>query len=250
MTGGVVSGVVVLLLATTANAQSIADRVGSVDDGQVRMSFTARPGVCGNGRNITTSRDTGDWESWCEPGPVRVAVDVRGGRVVDVDTYVGGRWRTGRRDVVDLGLVPAKDAADYLLSLATHGEGRGAKDAIFPATIADSAVVWPQLLAIAKDEARPKAIRKSAVFWVAQAAGEAVTKGLEELVDDDSGDREVRESAVFAISRLRNDEGVPILIRIVRTHPDRAIRKKAIFWLGQSDDPRAIALFEELLLKP
>jgi hypothetical protein len=28
------------------------------------------------------------------------------------------------------------------------------------------------------------------------------------------------------------------------------LRRKAIFWLGQSDDPRALSLFEELLTKP
>ena len=37
--------------------------------------------------------------------------------------------------------------------------------------------------------------------------------------------------------------------RIARTHRDPAIRKKALFWLGQSEDPRAITLFQELLTK-
>src|SRR3989440_12415457 len=50
-----------------------------------------------------------------------------------------------------------------------------------------------------------------------------------------------------ALSQLRRDEGVAALIRIARTHASPSVRKKALFWLGQSDDPRAIALFEELL---
>ncbi len=111
-------------------------------------------------------------------------------------------------------------------------------------------MVWPALLRIAKDRSRPAGARKSAVFWLGQAAGEAAAAGLEEIVYEQSGDREVRESAVFALSQLGDDEGVPVLIRLVKTHPDPDMRKKAIFWLGQSDDPRAIALFEELLLKP
>jgi hypothetical protein len=35
-----------------------------------------------------------------------------------------------------------------------------------------------------------------------------------------------------------------------RTHRDPDIRRRAIFWLGQSNDPRALALFEELLTAP
>ena len=69
-------------------------------------------------------------------------------------------------------------------------------------------------------------------------------------MDDRATDRDVREQAVFALSQRPHDEGVPALIRIAREKADPELRKKAIFWLGQSDDPRALALFEELLTKP
>jgi HEAT repeat protein len=70
------------------------------------------------------------------------------------------------------------------------------------------------------------------------------------LIDQRGGDREVKETAVFALSQRPRDEGVPALIRIVRGNADPELRRKAIFWLGQSDDARALALFEELLTKP
>jgi len=35
----------------------------------------------------------------------------------------------------------------------------------------------------------------------------------------------------------------------VRSNRDPEMRRKALFWLGQSGDPRALALFEELLTK-
>jgi hypothetical protein len=185
----VVAGMALTVLSAESRGQSIAERVNAVRDGQVRMSFTARPGVCGNGRNISTRRDTDDWESWCEPGPVRVALDIRNGRISDIDTYVGGRWRNRDR-VTDLGSVPAPEAAEYLLSLA-HGldDGDVGEDAVFPATLADSADVWPQLLSLAKDRSRPGETRKSATFWLSQAAGDAAAEGLEEIVYDDLGDR-------------------------------------------------------------
>jgi HEAT repeat protein len=30
------------------------------------------------------------------------------------------------------------------------------------------------------------------------------------------------------------------LIKLAKTHPDPRIRKKAVFWLGECDDPRAL----------
>ncbi|PYP42245.1 MAG: hypothetical protein DMD43_03595 [Gemmatimonadetes bacterium] len=59
----------------------------------------------------------------------------------------------------------------------------------------------------------------------------------------------MREQAVFALSQLPRDEGVPILIHVARSNRDPALRRKALFWLGQSDDPRALALFEEILAR-
>ena len=40
---------------------------------------------------------------------------------------------------------------------------------------------------------------------------------------------------------------MPLLIRVARTHPQPEVRKKAMFWLGQSKDARALAFFEEVL---
>jgi HEAT repeat protein len=108
-------------------------------------------------------------------------------------------------------------------------------------------VVWPELLRIARDSGITLETRKQAVFWLSQAAGEEATRGLDSLAVDSRGDIEVREQAVFALSQRPSDEGVPALIRIARANPSPEIRKKALFWLGQSDDPRALTLFEEIL---
>jgi HEAT repeat protein len=37
------------------------------------------------------------------------------------------------------------------------------------------------------------------------------------------------------------------LLQVARTNRDPFVRRKAIFWLGESGDPRAIALFREIL---
>ena len=60
---------------------------------------------------------------------------------------------------------------------------------------------------------------------------------------------EVRKQAVFALSQLPKDESVPKLIEVARTHRDAAVRKQAMFWLGQSRDPRALTFFEQILTR-
>jgi HEAT repeat protein len=67
------------------------------------------------------------------------------------------------------------------------------------------------------------------------------------IVDDP--DREVRKKAVFSLSQLPKDEGVPKLIAVARTHRDPEVRKQAMFWLGQSGDERAVQFFEDVLRK-
>jgi hypothetical protein len=244
--------------------QPLERRVASAPDGSVRFSFAAKPGVYGNGRNTISwdcdngnchNQVNGDWndrDNWnspCDSGPVRVALQKTGGRITDLRVYVGGAWRPNA-SATDLGTVSTKDAASYLLGLAQRDESRASEKAIFPAVLADSVTIWPDLLKVAKAENITRKTRRSAVFWLGQAAGDAATKGLTDLVDDGNQDREVRESAVFALSQRPRDEGVPALIRIARENKDPDLRRKAIFWLGQSDDPRAISLFEELLTKP
>jgi hypothetical protein len=228
-------------------AQSLADRIAAVGTGLVRFSFDAREGVCGNGRNISTHSETSDWEPWCEPGPVRVALELRDRRVVDLDTYVGGRWRARQEAATDLGMVTPADAAAYLLSVARGEAGRVAERAVLPIALADLET-WPDLLKLAKESSRPRGVRKSAVFWLSQAAGDAAVAGLADIVESDE-DVEVKKSAIFALSQVRGGDGVEPLIQIARSNQDPRLRKQAIFWLGQSEDPRAIALFEELLTK-
>ena len=37
------------------------------------------------------------------------------------------------------------------------------------------------------------------------------------------------------------------LVELARTHHSAAVRKKAVFWLGQKNDPRALAAIEDIL---
>lgn len=232
--------------AGLAGQQTLVERLGALPTGTVHLSFAARPGVCGDGHNnVSTRQESAEWEADCEDQPVRVSLQLRDQRVVAIRTYVGGRWRPGG-SARDLGTVRPQDAAAYFLQLAADPSSvKG--DPVLPATLADSVTIWPSLLRLARNPRLPEDRRRTAIFWLGQAAGVAATRALDSVATHDDTSRELRKQAVFALSQRPADEGVPALIRIARTNRDPELRKSALFWLGQSEDPRALDLFEEIL---
>jgi hypothetical protein len=259
------------LLATTlvsdrAAAQSLAQRVRAVGDGTAEVRYATRPGICGNGtRGFSVGRHSyfGEWNSsddhdfmrTCDPG-ARVRLRVEKGAVTDVRVAVGRRAARSAPEnpVPDRGDVSSAHAAASFLGLAeSGGGGRGSHGAITAAVIADSVSVWQRLYAIATDTVRvSSSTRRDAMFWVSRFAAAKVTGHGEDIAaadeDDDRDDRDdARDAAVFALSQLRGKQGVEPLLTIARTHKDPQLRQKAIFWLGQSGDPRAARLFREIL---
>lgn len=249
-----------LLAPRQGAAQDIASRVNAVREGEVRMTFAMRPDVCGHGNSVYYSsrsnvnlsddrrnRDV-EYDIECDDGPGRLVIVRRDGETTDLRFYVGGRWRASTT-ATDLGAVGTRAAVDLLVGIAESSNGRAGREAIFPVTLVDSVTVWPMLMRIARNDNRPRTIREGATFWLGQLAEEPATRGLTELVGDAALDREVRESAIFALSNRRDKEGIPSLINIVRTNKDPELRKKALFWLANSRDPRALDLIEELLTR-
>ncbi|HTF37467.1 MAG TPA: HEAT repeat domain-containing protein [Blastocatellia bacterium] len=92
-------------------------------------------------------------------------------------------------------------------------------------------------------------LRKQALFWIGQRAGKRSLEVLGNVVEKSDDDTEVQKQAVFAISQRPKDEAIPLLIKIARTHPKPAVRKQAMFWLGQTGDERALEFFKEILAK-
>ena len=92
-------------------------------------------------------------------------------------------------------------------------------------------------------------MRKQALFWLGQRAGQRSLEVLGNVVEKTDDDTEVQKQAVFAISQRPRDEAVPVLIKIARTHPKAEVRKQAMFWLGQTGDERALEFFKEILAK-
>ena len=247
------------LSAHLAGGQSLANRVNAVRDGRVSFTFAAREGVCGNGRSFIsvgsdihigsyTMLSDGRTVEPCERGPVRVVLDRAEGGVIDVNTYVGplsARGAAGAAEAgTNLGAVRAVDAAQYLLGLAATVEGKPGRDAILPAALADSVDVTPQLLAIARDDTRPRETRRAAIAWLGRQADlsgsgtrvAAVLVGIARHEGDNSG---VRQEALRTLARLDHGAGIPSLMELARSGTDSWLTREAMSALAQSGDPRA-----------
>lgn len=253
----------VLLAAVSAperaQAQSLAQRVRAAGTGAVELHYASRPGVCGDGRRFFSMGGNtyyGNWSSGdrpmtnCQPGPARVRMRVERGSVTNVRVAVGPAVAHEER-ATDLGAVASAEAADFFLSLADSSGGRAGHDVIVAAVLADSVSVWRRLLAIAEDTGRvTRATRRDALFWVSRFATAKVMGHGEDIteIDGSENDRDdTRSDAVFALSQMRGKLGIDPLIQIARTHRDPQVRRHAIFWIGQSGDPRAVGVLREIL---
>ena len=254
----VLCGSMALAIPHTSLAQSLESRIAAVNDGALTFHFAGRPGVCGDGENfIRTSQHSyyGNFSEEylqrpCVEGPVQVRLMVREGEVTRVQTWAGP---LRRRDGVDVGAVPAAEAARVLLSVARrHASGNVSNKAILGAVLADSAVVWPTLLTIAHEAmGGKKSARQEAMFWLSRyASGALFGHPNDPFEDDDSDDPDddLKRHAVFVLSQLPNGEGIPELLEVARSRTaSPRVKSQAFFWLGQSGDARALALFETVL---
>jgi hypothetical protein len=101
------------------------------------------------------------------------------------------------------------------------------------------------LLGLAADAAQPLEARKRALFW----AGQQRAGRVDELVALDARleGSELRRHYTFVLSQRPEDAAVDRLIAIARGDADRAVRRQAIFWLGQSRSARARAYLESVV---
>jgi HEAT repeat protein len=168
----------------------------------------------------------------------------------DCDLDAGGRptvWLDGVKPADSVAYL-ATSANDVAAALPASGRSSRSVDSQLLALSlhADPAAI-PALIQLAK--AAPVAhVRAQSLFWLAQRAGAKVLSTITGAIENDP-ETEVKVRAVFALSQLPKDESVPLLIGLARANKNPQVRKQAMFWLGQSKDPRALAFFEDVLLK-
>jgi HEAT repeat protein len=101
------------------------------------------------------------------------------------------------------------------------------------------------LMNIAVNPKEDVELRKKALFWAGQS-GVAISEISK--VYDRMGDSEMREQVIFVLSQRQSDRSaMDKLFDIARNEKDPELRKKAIFWLGQSRDPRVQQFLMDLI---
>lgn len=91
-------------------------------------------------------------------------------------------------------------------------------------------------------------MRGRAMGWLARRAANEALPVIDAALQKDP-EIEVKKQAVNALSRFPNQEGIPKLIDVARTHSNPEIRRQAMLRLGDSKDPRAVDFFAQILLK-
>jgi HEAT repeat protein len=118
--------------------------------------------------------------------------------------------------------------------------------ALFGISQIDSPAASEVLLGVARSDASME-MRSNAIFWLGQREGEQAIDVLLELWDD-VDDVEVHNQLLFALAQTNSARAIDHLVMVAKDETaDPELRQQAVFWLGQSDDPRAKAALLEII---
>lgn len=234
----------------------IARRITSAPDGLVKMTYAARPGVCGDGRSfiaenpgsrreadlwfangLTVSGNMGDIATRCASGPVRLLLVVRDHRVVDVQPFVGPSSAATERAGTELGTVPVAEISRYLIDLAKTGREDTARNALLAASLADSVRIADQLATMARNKSLASSAREAALKWVGRVAareGNRDALRVARAIAEDRDDQvDVRERAIRVIGE--EDDGGPAYLRSLYSRLDNpTLRERVVRVVAES----------------
>lgn len=101
------------------------------------------------------------------------------------------------------------------------------------------------MLGVVQNTKLPVETRKKALFWAGQRRSIDINTlvALYPKLDD----QELKEHFIFVLSERREAAATDKLIEIAKSDKDLEMRKKALFWLAQKNDPRAKQLLLEII---
>ena len=145
-----------------------------------------------------------------------------------------------------LGNARERAGYDALVRLRASGDDKFREHLTF--CFSQSGVPEAQTALIDMAKTDPTArVRGQALFWIAQKAQKKSDSDVIRQAVENDPDTEIKKKAVFALSQIPHGDGVPDLIRVAKENRSHEVRKQAMFWLGQSKDPRALEFFEGIL---
>lgn len=265
MTRALAAALVLLAAVTSLSAQSpvvnavVERRTPSADFARDVQSVASRPAAAWIGYRVPIQRrrdvsiQTGD--SCCgrcrlaPPTDLVVLARVQQGAVVelrplavDCDMDAGGMplvWFDGVSADASVAWLSA------LVTTQTDATRRISENAL--AAIAQHAGSAASKALVQFAQTGTTQMRGRALSWLAQRATNEALPVIDAALKDP--ELEVKKQAVNALSRFPNQEGVPKLIEVARSHSNTEVRRQAMLRLGESKDPRAVDFFAQILLR-
>ena len=105
------------------------------------------------------------------------------------------------------------------------------------------------LIDMAKDKTMDAESRKNAIYWAGQQRSVDMEQ-LNTIYEQARGDNEVQNQVIYVFSQRKESTAVDKLMAIAKTDQNIEMRKTALYWLGQKNDPRVKQFIQDLIMKP
>ena len=158
---------------------------------------------------------------------------------LDDDTRGSAIIALGRDDI-------SNDDVAWLESLYPKVSDKLRDNIFLAVSRSDSPRASRWLSSVVTDNNETEHAREQAMFWLGQ--GRSPTEDLVKLYDRLS-DAALRKHYTFVLSQRRDRAALDKLIDVAEHDADREVRHQALFWLGQSKDPRALAYIRDLVTR-
>lgn len=159
------------------------------------------------------------------------------------------RLETRKKAVFWLAIVRGIEGAEITSSLMfTDPDSAMREHAAFALSQSKSPRIAADLIRLGNTD-KDGQVRGQAWFWLAQTGADRAEEALIAAMRKDADDN-VREKAVFALSQLPAERATKALIAAAEDQSlSREQRKKAVFWLSQSEADSAQAYLEKVLAR-
>jgi HEAT repeat protein len=159
------------------------------------------------------------------------------------------RYETRKWSVFWLSQLRGTEGADITSSVMFNDKVADVREhAAFALSQSKAPRVAPDLIKLGNTD-KVGEVRAKAWFWLAQNGAPQAEAAIIAALRKDSDD-DVREQAIFALSQLPDERAARALIAAAEdTSLSREQRKRAVFWLSQSESDAALAYLDQVLTK-
>jgi HEAT repeat protein len=157
------------------------------------------------------------------------------------------RTETRKQAVFWMALMRGREGADITSSIMfTDRNAEVREHAAFSLAQSEAPRATADLIRLGNTD-RDAEVRAQAWFWLAHTAAPEAESAIFTALRKET-DPEVRERAILALSRLPDERAAKALLTIAEDRSQaRELRKRAVFWLSQSDSDAALTYLEQVL---